>query len=141
MTTGLGGEDRARVTFALTGGRVVRVHGRLLEADTGGEALHKASPCSLSVWHGRHPESALLPTHKNGRLRLLAGQRVNNHIAKSTEMLNRVLTGFERCQLCLILTRAGPGWAGRGGGLLLRQENAQKLGIACSHSGKRKHPK
>lgn len=141
MTTGLGGEDRARVTFALTGGRVVRVHGRLLEADTGGEALHKASPCSLSVWHGRHPESALLPTHKNGRLRLLAGQRVNNHIAKSTEMLNRVLTGFERCQFCLILTRAGPGWAGRGGGLLLRQENAQKLGIACSHSGKRKHPK
>ena len=39
----------------------------------------------------------------------MAGQRVNNHNAKSTELLSRVLTSFERCQLPLLLNQAGLG--------------------------------
>lgn len=101
------------MTFSLTGGWFVKVHGWLLEADMGGEALQKASPCSLP---GTGVTLSLLSTHKNVCLRLLPGQRVNNHIAKSTELLSRVLTSFERCQLPLILTQVGPGWTGRGGG-------------------------
>ena len=53
--------------------------------------------------------SALLFTHRHFGLRLLAGQRVNNHHAKSTELLSRVLTSFERCQLPLLLNQAGLG--------------------------------
>lgn len=85
--------------------------------------------------------SALLFTHKNFRLRPLAGQRVNNHNAKSTDLLSRVLTSFERCQLPLMLNQAGLGMGEERletepGRSLLFHQNARKLGIWCSESRK-----
>lgn len=68
---------------------------------------------------------------QNIRLQLLAGQRVNNHIAKSTQLPSRVLTSFERCQLALGLTQAGLGWAGLGVG----EETLDRGSGECTSAG------
>lgn len=111
-----------RVSFSFTGGLAAKAHGPLPKADAGWRGPVKSSSWSLagSVSHTR---SALF-THKNFRLRLLAGQRINNHNAESTALLSRVLTSFERCQLPLTLNQAGLGvgeerLGGRQGGPLL----------------------
>ena len=101
------------MSASVTGGQAAKAHSWLLKADADGGTLQRTA--LESVWH-RRPRSllALLFTHRNFGLRLLAGQRVNNHNAKSTELLSRVLTSFERCQLPLLLNQAGLRGGGRG---------------------------
>lgn len=98
-------ERGARVSFSFTGGHAAKAHGQLLKADAGWRGPAKSGSWSLSG-SVSHTRSALF-THKNFRLRLLAGQRINNHNAESTDLLSRVLTSFERCQLPLTLNQAG----------------------------------
>lgn len=100
-------ESGARASFSFTGGHTAKAHGPLLEADAGRRGPAKPSSWSLSG-PVSHTWSALF-THKNVRLRPLAGQRINNHNAESTDLLSRVLTSFDRCQLPLTLNRAGLG--------------------------------
>ena len=133
------------MSASVTGGQAAKAHSWLLKADADGGTLQRTA--LESVWH-RRPRSllALLFTHRNFGLRLLAGQRVNNHNAKSTELLSRVLTSFERCQLPLLLNQAGLRGAGEGsleGGLgrpRLFHRDARKLGLRCFESRKGKHP-
>lgn len=95
------------MSLSFAGGHAAKAHGHLLKADAGWRGPAKSSSWSLSG-PVSHTWSALF-THKNFRLRLLAGQRINNHNAESTDLLSRVLTSFERCQLPLTLNRAGLG--------------------------------
>lgn len=129
-----------RMAPLFTGGRVVKAQGQLLKADMGGRA--KNSPWTLSRTAAR--TWLMLSTHKNFCLWLLAGQSVNKYIAKSTGLLSRVWTNFECCQLPLMLTQTGLGWAGLGVGeerLNRGQQNACKLVTGCSESRKKKYLK
>lgn len=102
-------QSRTWVSLSCTGRHAAEAHGRVLKADLGWRG---PAPARGSDWHGHCSGSALLCTHKNFRLRLWAGQRINNHNAESTDLLGRVLTSFERCQLPLILNQPGLGTGG-----------------------------
>lgn len=137
-------ESSARVSFSFTGGPAAKAHGQLLKADAGRRGPVKSSSWSLSG-SVSHTRSALF-THKNFRLRLLAGQRINNHNAESTDLLSRVLTSFGRCQLPLTLNQAGlgvgeGGLGGRQGRPLLFHRNARMMAIRGSEGRKRGHPR
>lgn len=73
-----------------------------------------------SVWHGLAILGQLFFSHTktfpSGYWLGRGTGRVSNHNAKSTDLLSRVLTSCERCQLPLLLNQAGLGWAGLGSG-------------------------
>lgn len=137
-------ESSTWMSASVTGGQAAKAHSWLLKADADVGTLQRTA--LESVWHRRPAVCQLFFSHTETLASgYWLGRGVNNHNAKSTELLSRVLTSFERCQLPLLLNQAGlrGGEGSLEGGLgrpRLLHRDAQKLGLRCFESRKGKHP-
>lgn len=94
------------MSASVTGGQAAKAHSWLLKADADVGTLQRTA--LESVWHRRPAVCQLFFSHTETLASgYWLGRGVNNHNAKSTELLSRVLTSFERCQLPLLLNQAG----------------------------------